>query len=184
LSLLSHSAQTTILRSVKRTRAFGRGGRRPMQSRTARDCGDCTACCDGWLRIRVRAHEVRPGNPCPFRIMHGCSIYGERPQHPCREFVCGWLVTSSPLPDWMRPDKSDLILLAANFVWHGLPVDVAVAAGARPKKKALDWLMQFSSESRRCLMYQIDDEWFAFGPPAFQAEMSERLRRGETPWTD
>jgi hypothetical protein len=67
----------------------------------------------------------------------------------------------------MRPDKSGLILLAANFVWHGLPVDVAVAAGARPKKKELDWLMQFSAERRRWLIYQIDDEWFAFGPPAF-----------------
>jgi hypothetical protein len=58
----------------------------------------------------------------------------------------------------MRPDKFDLIMLAANFVWHGLPVDVAVAAGDRPKKKALDWLMKFSSERRRCLIYQISDE--------------------------
>ena len=111
-----------------------------------RSCGSCTACCDGWLQIEVRGHQVRPGKPCPFSVQHGCSIYSERPQHPCREFVCGWLVASSPLPDWMRPDKSDLIMLAANFVWHGLPVDVVVAAGARPKKKALDWLMKFSTE--------------------------------------
>jgi hypothetical protein len=82
----------------------------------------------------------------------------------------------------MRPDKSGLILLAANFVWHGLPVDVAVAAGARPKKKALDWLMQFSAKRRRCLIYQINDEWFAFGPPAFQTEIAERIRRGDKPW--
>jgi hypothetical protein len=155
-----------------------------MQGGKARDCGDCTACCDGWLRIEVRGHKVGPGTACPFRIARGCSIYEERPQHPCREFVCGWLVASSPLPDWMRPDRSDLILLAANFVWQGLPVDIAVAAGARPKKKALDWLMRFSAERRRCLIYQIDDEWFAFGPPAFQAEIAERVRRGDTFWTD
>ena len=102
-----------------------------MQSGIARHCGGCTACCDGWLRIEVSGHEVRPGKACPFRIEHGCSIYEQRPQHPCREFICGWLVPSSPLPEWMRPDKSDLILLAANFAWHGLPVDVAVAAGDR-----------------------------------------------------
>jgi hypothetical protein len=84
----------------------------------------------------------------------------------------------------MRPDKADLILLAANFVWRGFPVDVAVAAGARPKKKALDWLMKFNSERRRCLVYQIDDEWYAFGPPDFQTEISERIQRGETPWVD
>ena len=69
-----------------------------------------------------------------------------RPQHPCREFICGWLIASSPLPEWMRPDKSNMIMLAANFIWRGLPVDVVVAAGERPRKKALEWLMKFSSE--------------------------------------
>jgi hypothetical protein len=84
----------------------------------------------------------------------------------------------------MRPDKSDMIMLAANFSWHGLPVDVVVPAGARPKRKALDWLMKFASEKKRLLIYQVDDDWFAFGPPAFQAEISERIRRGEKPWAD
>ena len=46
----------------------------------------------------------------------------------------------------MRPDKSDMIMLAANFIWRGLPVDVVVAAGERSRKKALEWLMKFSSE--------------------------------------
>lgn len=154
------------------------------QANDRRSCGACTACCDGWLKIEVRGHQVRPGTPCPFRIEHGCSIYDERPQHPCREFVCGWLVASSPLPEWMRPDRSDMIMLAANFVWQGLPVDVIVAAGQRPKQKALDWLMKFSAENRRCLVYQIGEDWFAFGPPAFQAQISERIRRGEKPWDD
>ncbi|MGA7807455.1 hypothetical protein [Bradyrhizobium sp.] len=77
-----------------------------------------------------------------------------------------------------------MIMLAANFMWHGLPVDVLVAAGTRPKKKALDWLMKFSSDNKRLLIYQIEADWFAFGPPAFQAEISERIARGETPWRD
>jgi hypothetical protein len=84
----------------------------------------------------------------------------------------------------MRPDKSDMILLAANFTWRSLPVDVAVAAGARPKQKALDWLMKYSTEKKRPLIYQIGEDWFAFGPPAFQAEISERIRNGEAPWAD
>ena len=77
-----------------------------------------------------------------------------------------------------------MIMLAANFVWHGLPVDVIVAAGRRPKQKALDWLMKFSAENRRCLVYQIGDDWFAFGPSAFQAQIYDRIRRGEKPWED
>ncbi len=84
----------------------------------------------------------------------------------------------------MRPDKSDMIMLAANFTWHGLPVDVAVSAGRRPKKKALDWLMKFCAEKKRLLIYQIEEEWFAFGPPAFQADIAARIGRGETPWAD
>ena len=84
----------------------------------------------------------------------------------------------------MRPDKSDMILLAANFTWHSLPVDVAVAAGTRPKQKALDWLKKFASEKKRLLIYQIGEDWFAFGPPAFQAEISERIQSGNAPWAD
>ena len=105
----------------------------PGSPAVTRTCGSCTACCDGWLQIEVRGHKVRKGQPCPFSVAHQCAIYPERPHDPCREFVCGWLVASSPLPDWMRPDKADMIMLAANFFWHGLPVDVIVAAGPWPK---------------------------------------------------
>jgi hypothetical protein len=155
-----------------------------VNANQGRTCGSCTACCDGWLRIEVRGHHIHAGKPCPFSIGHRCSIYTERPQEPCREFVCGWLVASSPLPEWMRPDRSDMIMLAANFAWRGLPVDVLVPVGKRPKKKALDWTKTFSSERKRLLIYQFDGDWFAFGPPAFQAEISARIARGEKPWAD
>ena len=61
----------------------------------------------------------------------------------------------------MRPDKSGVIMLAANFFWRGLPVDVLVPAGEAPKKKALDWLMKFSAEKKRLLIYQVKQDWFA-----------------------
>jgi hypothetical protein len=59
---------------------------------------------------------------------------------------------------------------------------VVVAVGDRPKKKALDWLMTFCSENRRLLVYQVEEDWFAFGPPAFQNEISDRMGRGEALW--
>ena len=77
-----------------------------------------------------------------------------------------------------------MIMLAANFFWRGLPVDVAVPVGEQPRKKALDLLKQFCAENRRLLVYQMWDEWFAFGPPAFQADIASRVGRGETPWAD
>src|SRR6266849_2422929 len=75
-----------------------------LGSGSRRQCGTCTACCDGWLKIEVYGHQVDRGKPCPFSSGHCCTIYSTRPQDPCREFICGWLVGSSPLPEWMRPD--------------------------------------------------------------------------------
>lgn len=148
-----------------------------------RQCGPCTACCDGWLKIEVYTHQVDRGKPCPFSIGHRCAIYDTRPPDPCRQFVCGWLARNSPLPEWMRPDKAGLILLAANFPWRGLWVDVAVPVGDKPRAKALDWLKQFAIDRKRLLLYQVADEWHAFGPPAFQHEMHDRISRGEKPWS-
>jgi hypothetical protein len=130
----------------------------------------------------VYGHHVDRGKPCLFSVDHRCAIYRSRPQDPCRQFICGWLARNSPLPEWMRPDKSDLILLAANFSWRGLPVDVAVAVGEKPRAKALDWLKQFATARHRLLLYQSFEEWHAFGPRAFQAEMQDRISRGEQPW--
>jgi hypothetical protein len=147
-----------------------------------RRCGTCTACCDGWLRITVRGHAVHPGKPCPFSSGHNCTIYETRPQDPCRAFICGWLARNSPLPDWMRPDRAGVILLAANFNWRDLPVDVAVPVGDEPKPEALEWLQAFAAAKGRPLLYRIGEEWYAFGPPDFQTEMRERIGRGEQPW--
>lgn len=82
----------------------------------------------------------------------------------------------------MRPDKANMILLPANFIWRGLPVDVAVAAGESPRRKALDWLTKFSLEKKRLLIYQSQKDWFAFGPPAFQSDIAEKMAKGEKPW--
>jgi len=32
------------------------------------------------------------------------------------------------------------------------------------------------------LLYRIEQDWFAFGPPAFQVEMQERMASGEKLW--
>jgi hypothetical protein len=147
-----------------------------------RQCDACTACCDGWLKITVYGHTVRPGKPCPFSSGRHCTIYDTRPQDPCRAFICGWLAASSPLPEWMRPDRAGVILLAASFAWRGLTVDVAVPVNDGPRPEALEWLQSFATAQGRPLLYRIGEEWYAFGPPEFQTEMRERIGRGEQPW--
>jgi hypothetical protein len=152
------------------------------QEVVSRSCGSCSACCDGWLQIEVAGHKVDRGQPCPFSSGHNCINYAGRPVDPCQLFICGWLMPRSPLPEWMRPDQAGMILLPSQFLWNDLPVDVAVAVGDAPKTKALTWLKAFCERFRRPLLYQVGAEWFAFGPEAFQKEMTEALARGEQPW--
>lgn len=149
-----------------------------------RSCGSCTACCDGWLRIEVAGHKVDRDAPCPFSSGHNCKIYPDRPKDPCQNFICGWLASRSPLPEWMRPDQASMILLAAELRWNDLPVDVAVAVGDAPKTKALNWLKDFSQTQKRPLLYQSGGRWFAFGPEAFQNEMREAMAEGKGLWRD
>ena len=44
--------------------------------------------------------------------------------------------------------------------------------------------MKFSSEKKRLLVYQVKEDWFAFGPSAFQSDIKASIERGEMPWAD
>ena len=154
-----------------------------------RDCQPCTACCDGWLQIRVNDAPVHPGRPCPHSTGSGCNDYANRPVDPCRHFICGWRMQGSPLPEWMKPNNARVIVLFNQHNWRGFPVDVAVPVGRRIPPRALKWLQQFAEANNRMLLYseQIMDNGkytvqqavSAFGPPEFQEEMAARARSGE-----
>ena len=99
---------------------------------------------------------------------------------------------NSPLPDWMKPNNSKVIVLFNQSTWRGMPVDVAVPVGRRIPPRALNWLQQFAEDQGRALLYSeqvVKDGVFtnkqavsAFGPPEFQQEMAERARNGERLW--
>lgn len=150
------------------------------ESVSRRDCGSCTACCDGWVRMNIYGHEVRPGRPCPYSTGQSCSIYERRPEHPCRKFVCGWLEQNSPLPDEYRPDKIGVIFVIMD--WHGLPIYALTPAGRDPGGETLEWVEKWSRKHQQPFIYQMHDEWYAFGPTAFQKEILEKLARGEKLW--
>ncbi len=148
----------------------------------SRKCGPCTGCCDGWLRINVYGHLAYPGQPCPFSTGHSCSIYHSRPQAPCREFMCGWMEQGSPLPEWFRPDRSGVIVLLSKLDWRGMDVDVVVPADSDPGERVLNWMRNYGMQHQRPFMYQAEGIWFGFGPPEFQQEVRDKVRRGEALW--
>jgi hypothetical protein len=89
----------------------------PVAKAAARQCGECTACCDGWVAGVIEGHEMKPGTPCHFRGDGCCSIYERRPQYPCRDFVCGWLQPGGPFPDDWRPDRIGVMVIPMR--WRG-----------------------------------------------------------------
>ena len=89
----------------------------PMPT-AARECGDCQACCEGWLTATILDQELGPGTGCRHRCAQGCGIYASRPDNPCRVFRCGWLRGDANLPADLRPDLSGVIVIS-DRPWQG-----------------------------------------------------------------
>src|SRR4030088_1228403 len=131
-----------------------------------RECGTCTACCDGWMAGTIHGHEMKPGVPCHFVRQGGCSIYEQRPNSPCRSFVCGWVAQDSPFPESFRPDRIGVILV--RIKWREQPAYLLRSAGRDPDQELLEWMGRFSMQTGRPFFYEKAGEKLGFGPPAFQ----------------
>ncbi len=157
-----------------------------------RECQPCTACCDGWVSMNIRGAKVFPGQPCPHSTGKGCDAYEQRPTDPCINFRCAWVIEDSPLPEWMKPSNSKVMLLFNATEWQGIPVDLAVPVGKRIPPRALQWLKGFAEEHGRPLMYteqivvngKFTDQQtvFGYGPPEFQQQVLEWYEEGRRFW--
>jgi len=152
---------------------------RPKSPQKPRPCGECSLCCDGWVKTRVLGHDIDLAKPCPFSSGQNCTIHEKRPDDPCREFFCGWAEPESDLPEWLQPHQSGVIILSGRAMWSGRPVDVLVSAGKDPDDKTLDWFHEYSIANMRPFIYQREEQWYAFGPEAFQRLVSERVAKGQ-----
>lgn len=72
-----------------------------------RECGDCTACCDGHIIGNSYGNEFGYQKPCVFLVHKLCSIYTDRPKS-CHDFQCAW--TQKILPEWMKPSECGVLV--------------------------------------------------------------------------
>jgi hypothetical protein len=151
-----------------------------LQAADTRECGTCTACCDGWAVGTIYGHEMKPGTPCHFRGNGCCTIYERRPAEPCRNFVCGWLRPGSPFPDSFRPDRLGVMIVATQ--WRQRPAYILVSAGRDPDEALLAWMREFSARTGAPFFYEQQGSRYGFGPAAFQHEMLAQVERGERLW--
>jgi hypothetical protein len=154
--------------------------RSPRKASGTRECGTCTACCDGWVKGTILGHDMFPGTPCHFRGEQCCTIYERRPEQPCRAFVCGWLEPNSPFPDHFRPNETGVMIV--RMQWRDRAAYVLTNAGRDPDEAMLRWMRDFSRATGSPFFYEENGERTGFGPREFQLEMLENLRRDEKLW--
>ena len=123
---------------------------------------------------------MQPGQACHFLVQGACRIYEQRPASPCRNFVCGWLMPDSPLPETFRPDRIGVMVVPTR--WRTAAAFILVSAGNDPGEDMLAWMREFSQSAQVPFFYEHQGQRFGFGPPEFQLEMAAKVARGERLW--
>jgi hypothetical protein len=108
---------------------------------TERSCGDCSACCEGYLTSTILGYKMGPGKPCKFTNpgKGGCTIYPHRPDDPCKQFKCLWK-KDNKIPEALKPNLSKVILVPRLI--EDIPYTVVVEAGAPLSIEVLDWVLR------------------------------------------
>ncbi len=147
-----------------------------------RDCGNCASCCQGWVTTRALGHDIYLGHPCPHTDGHGCTIHAERPTDPCKIFFCAWAEAGSELPEWMQPSQCGVIVLTNRMHWREMPVDILVSAGKDPEPPLIQWFQKRCVTQKKLFVYQLNNQWFGYGPQHFQIDLAAKVARGEALW--
>lgn len=145
----------------------------------SRECGECTACCEGWLHADVKLgnteYKVRPGNQCPMIVDHKCSIHDSdlRPLHPCRDYSCVWL-DNKDIPDYMRPDKCGVILTEKTL--NNISYIQMVETGKKVDSTILAQVIQYSFMNGKNIEFVVDGNTFHLGSTEFMNLVAQNLK--------
>ena len=138
-----------------------------------RTCGDCTACCDGWLSGNVNGHDFYPGMPCHYSGCNGCSIYEDRPESPCKTYSCEWLVNPE-VPEWMKPSDSGVILTGKQRESPDGSKQTyleVLELGKKIDSTVLNWLFRLYLRTNIPIKVQIDGGYNWYGTTEFFQEV-------------
>lgn len=119
-----------------------------------RPCDDCTICCQGWVAGNAYGSKFYPGKKCDFLVTNKCTIYPARPSM-CKNYQCAW--TQHLLPEWMRPDKSKILVSVQD--WTKGQYLLATNVEESPfSKEAIEELEKFCTTNNcPCVMVEGKD---------------------------
>ena len=135
-------------------------------------CGECTECCTGTLQGEVRGHKFDRTTSCFFLKENKCSIYNSRPDTPCKNYSCIWLMDES-IPDFMRPDLSNVVLTkraVGNFEF----VEAEEAARKVLTAEILANVIDFAVHSNQNLVYRVSGKLRWIGSSEFVQFMNKQ----------
>jgi len=138
----------------------------------SRACGDCTKCCEGWLEGVVHGYRMHRGCNCHF-LEGNCKIYEERPENPCKNYSCAW-VLEDRFPGWMKPNLSNVIITKRSTrvpTEDGMKIveyyDV-IEAGSAIGSAVLNWLVHWALDNDVNLVYELDGKVHTLGSITFK----------------
>jgi len=149
-----------------------------------RQCGSCIACCEGWLHVEKM--KMRPGVPCMNCTVNGCMIYSDRPEDPCKKFLCAWMEDNSELPENLKPSLAGVIVLTDRN-WRDWKVLRAIPTGKSIPTESLEQLRLIAQNLEKPLLFYerimeggefVGLRQMAYGSVSF-AEAVERYGGGE-----
>jgi len=131
-----------------------------------RQCGSCTKCCEGYLAGEAHGHVFGKGRPCFFvSIGKGCSIYEDRPKHPCVGYKCLWISSPDILPEWMKPSEINNIIDVREIQGH--MYISAVEAGSIISSKVLSWLISYVVTTNQNFVWECENGKYRIGSKEF-----------------
>jgi len=129
-----------------------------------RQCGTCTACCEGWLHSTIYGEPMYRGKPCVFVGPGSCSIYEERPHEPCVTYRCVWL-SDINVPLWMKPSESGVILTWRTV--EGVEFLEACETDRKMDSAILSWMIMLHVNHKVNIRYMIAGGWNWIGSEEF-----------------
>ena len=136
-----------------------------------RVCGECTACCEGWLFGNAHGEGFWPGRKCFYMSSSGCTIYEDRPYSPCRTYRCEWLNNTKDIPEWLKPNLSNVILTKRTI--GDIEYIDLVETGQKLDSSVLSWLFfKYSDGTFPNIAYRINNGLHYFGTQEFHELMN------------
>lgn len=132
-----------------------------------KECGGCQKCCEGWVAGSAFGIPFYPNKPCAF-LQGKCLVYSFRPDV-CKKFHCAWL--QGLFPDWMRPDKTNVLISVQN--WSKGQFLKVIACGAKIEENVMNEVKKFSLEQNCPYIVHDVEGTNLIGPKEFIAEMNQ-----------